>query len=51
MKEMSWALAGRMTTWTILVILAYGLLGYAIGTFLGWVRSFYPVVDQNERDS
>jgi len=51
MKEMSWALAGRMTVWTILVILAYGLLGYAVGTFLDWVRSFYPVVDQDERDS
>jgi hypothetical protein len=50
-EPMTPALAGRMTVWTILILVAYFLLGWGIGTFLGWVRSFYPVVDQDERDS
>lgn len=42
MKEMSWALAGRMATWTILIIVAYGLIVYAIARLMAWVGSKYP---------
>lgn len=39
---MTWALAGRMTVWVILAIIAYALLIYGVARLLAWVSSFYP---------
>jgi hypothetical protein len=40
---MTWALAGRMTVWAVLAVLAYALLVYGVARLLAWVGSFYPV--------
>jgi membrane protein DedA with SNARE-associated domain len=40
---MNAALAGRMAVWTILAIVAYGLLVYAVARFMAWVSKFYPL--------
>jgi hypothetical protein len=43
MHSMTWALAGRMTVWVVLAVLAYALLVYGVARLLAWVSSFYPV--------
>jgi hypothetical protein len=39
---MNAALAGRMVTWSILIVITYGLLIVGVGRFLAWLGRKYP---------
>lgn len=40
---MSWALAGRITVWIILILIAYALFVYAVARLIAWRARSYPV--------
>ncbi len=45
MREMSWALAGRMAVWTILAIVGYLLFILAVVRLCVWLSQFYPPIE------
>jgi hypothetical protein len=47
---MTWALAGKMTVWVILIIIGYALLVIGIGKWMEWLGRKYPRVYATQKE-